>query len=220
MTETTWTAAEDGYLKANWGTVSASELGQQMGRAGMTARGKNQVLGRARRLGLTTAKPSGKGERGKRVDAIVKAGWERGLLPRDIATDIYAEIGCEYEAVSVTRIAHEIGLEKRFGGRPTHTPDSVRRPGRAPACESVTLAPGAVLVPVLERRGDQCAFVVEERPSIMCGAPVSGPRSDWCAYHRSLVYVRGAAKTKALREIDAAAARDCTGGADVLAVAL
>jgi hypothetical protein len=51
------------------------------------------------------------------------------------------------------------------------------------------MAPGARLVPFLEIQPGECRFVVEEHPSIMCGAPAAVPGGAWCEFHRRLVYV-------------------------------
>lgn len=50
----------------------------------------------------------------------------------------------------------------------------------------------------------RCRYAVEERPTIMCGAPVKDGKGAWCAYHRGLVYVPVPKRKSAARAIHAA----------------
>ena len=50
----------------------------------------------------------------------------------------------------------------------------------------------------------RCRYAVEDRPTIMCGAPVKDGKGAWCTYHRGLVYVPVPKRYSAARAIHAA----------------
>ena len=66
----------------------------------------------------------------------------------------------------------------------------------------LTKAEGARLVPFLEIKAGECRFVVEDRPPLMCGAPVHVPGEAWCRVHRRLVYVPATSRNTELRRLN------------------
>jgi len=61
----------------------------------------------------------------------------------------------------------------------------------------------------------RCRYAVEDRPTIMCGAPVKDGKGAWCTYHRGLVYVPASGRSREVRRLNVASFLAANRGAPV-----
>lgn len=161
----------------------------------------------------------------ERVEAI-KAMWAAGKSVSEIAEAFENEVSRSAICVKVHRLKLPArmpsGAERSRKAMPAASisvpmkrhattlrstkvaekPDVIRD---IPEPVELTMAVGARLVPFLEIRAGECRFVVEDRPALMCGAPVHVPGEAWCRFHRSLVYVPASRRNDELRRMNPAA---------------
>ena len=61
----------------------------------------------------------------------------------------------------------------------------------------------------------RCRYAVEDRPALMCGAPVHVPGEAWCRFHRRIVYVPASGRSREVRRLNVASFLAANRGAPV-----
>ncbi len=150
-----WTERQDDVVRAHWGKgLTAAEIGERIGK------NKNQVLGRAHRLGLGPIKSTWT----KARIAVLRERWEAG----DTARHIGSLIGMN--ASQVMGKASRLNLTKRTVGR-----------RRAPVRRLHADGYG---------RADGCQWLDgEPRQRQFCGAPTMDG-SSYCETHHARCWIK------------------------------
>jgi hypothetical protein len=58
------------------------------------------------------------------------------------------------------------------------------------------------MIPFIERKRRQCAYIVDQPRLLVCGEPVANSTGSWCAEHKALCFTKGQQKNPLIDDED------------------